>query len=136
MRSRDGLSWTEKAHLASRIWFLFAVVSVQVRRLPLPEFVAELTGAAGSRAQPRRPAATLSNAVSKSLRIGSHRPRCLISALVLYRLLRDQGDPAELVIGLPDAAPDQRAHAWVEVDGKDVGPPPGRGRHVELARLP
>jgi hypothetical protein len=53
----------------------------------------------------------------------------------LFRLLREQGDPAELVIGLPDAAADHEAHAWVEVDGRDVGPPPGRGQHEPLARF-
>ena len=28
------------------------------------------------------------------------------------------------------------AHAWVELAGVDVGPPPGRNGHVELARYP
>lgn len=39
-----------------------------------------------------------------------------------------------LVIGLPEEPVDERAHAWVELEGRDVGPPPGRGNHVELAR--
>jgi Transglutaminase-like superfamily len=59
----------------------------------------------------------------------------LINALVLYRLLREQGDPVELVIGLPEQAADERAHAWVELEGRDVGPPPGRAGHSEMARL-
>jgi hypothetical protein len=58
-----------------------------------------------------------------------------VSALVLFRLLRRQGDPAELVIGLPATAADQNAHAWIELDGRDVGPAPGRNGHVELARF-
>ena len=55
---------------------------------------------------------------------------------MLYRLLRRQGDPAELVIGLPASPRDKDAHAWVELDGRDVGPFPGRNGHVELARYP
>jgi hypothetical protein len=58
----------------------------------------------------------------------------LFSALVLYRLLRAQGDRAELVIGLPSDARTKDAHAWVELDGVDVGPPPGRSGHLELTR--
>ena len=58
-----------------------------------------------------------------------------MSALVLYRLLREQGDEPELVIGLPQTAADKDAHAWVELGGVDVGPPPGRGTHEELARF-
>ena len=39
-------------------------------------------------------------------------------------------------IGLLPSAPNQRAHAWVELDGRDVGPPPGQFGHEEMARLP
>jgi hypothetical protein len=52
----------------------------------------------------------------------------------LFRLLHEQGDEAELVIGLPAAAATKDAHAWVEINGVDVGPPPGRGSHEVLAR--
>jgi Transglutaminase-like superfamily len=61
-------------------------------------------------------------------------PRCLYNAIVLYGLLRRQGDGAQVVIGLPTAPVDKDAHAWVEVDGRDVGPPPGQAHHEELAR--
>jgi len=54
---------------------------------------------------------------------------------VLYRLLREQGDAAELVIGLPKNPADKSAHAWVELDGVDVGPPPGRNGHEQMARF-
>ena len=37
---------------------------------------------------------------------------------------------------LPGEARDQTAHAWVELNGRDVGPPPGRNGHAELARFP
>ena len=53
---------------------------------------------------------------------------------MLFRLLRAQGEEPELVIGLPLEPRDRDAHAWIELAGRDVGPPPGKGRHVELAR--
>jgi hypothetical protein len=86
---------------------------------------------AGPRENPRR----LSRAVDRILRIGRRQPTCLVSSLVLFKLLREQGDPAEIVIGLPDSPADKDAHAWVELDGVDVGPPPGRSGHAEMARF-
>jgi len=38
--------------------------------------------------------------VHRSLKLNPLRPRCLTSSLVLYRLLREQGDPADVVMGL------------------------------------
>ena len=129
------LSAREKLRLAMRVWIRFVLVSVHVRRQPLPSLVASLATADG-RLSPRRfTPATLARAVDRSLRVGRHRPRCLLNALVLFRLLREQGDHVELVIGLPEQATDERAHAWVELDGRDVGPPPGRAGHREMARL-
>ena len=119
--------------LAVRIWTAFVRVRLTTRAHPLPVAVTRL-GAAGRppryRIAPRR----LGSIVSRVLRFGPWRARCLWTALVLYGLLRDQGDEAELVIGLPLEPKDFDAHAWVEIDGKDVGPPPGRARHEELAR--
>jgi hypothetical protein len=123
-----------KAALALRIWALLARVLVGLRREPLPAFVARL-GTTGSPSRDHHSAAKLSHAVDRSLRIGSRRPRCLVNALVLYRLLREQDDKAELVIGLPARPTDKDAHAWVELGGVDVGPPPGRSGHKELARF-
>jgi hypothetical protein len=60
--------------------------------------------------------------------------RCVHRAVVLHRILVRQGVPAAVVIGLPAHARDTRAHAWVEVAGVVVGPPPGRSGHVELVR--
>jgi hypothetical protein len=79
--------------------------------------------------------ALLSRAVHRSLRIGHQRPICLVSSLVLFRLLRE-GDQAEVVIGLPGAAKSKEAQAWLELDGRDVGPAPGGRSHKALARFP
>ena len=122
-----------RVRLALRVWATFARVHLGLRRGPLPAFVREFGRA--PRSGDRHSPALLSLAVHRSLHIGPMRPRCLVNALVLYRLLREQGDAAEVVIGLPPDARDHAAHAWVELGGRDVGPPPGRGRHAEMARL-
>ena len=134
--SDSRLSWPEKARLAMRVWARFVVVSIRVRREPLPRLVAQLSAVGAAPPRRRRRPSTLARAVDRSLRVGNHRPRCLINALVLYRLMREQGDEVELVIGLPELPTDERAHAWVELHGHDVGPPPGRAGHREMARLP
>lgn len=126
------LGYVAKARLALRIWRSYARVKRGLRRRPLPQLVEALVGTADESA-PLRPR-HLGLAVDRALHLGPIRPRCLTSSLVLYNLLREQGDEAVLVIGLPGEARDHAAHAWVELDGLDVGPPPGKGRHVELAR--
>lgn len=121
-----------KLRLGLRVWYWFIVVRLGLRRMPLPRLVERLSrpSPTARRLDPVR----LGRAVAGALRIGPLNPRCLFTALVLFRLLRGQGDPAELVIGLPREPKDKDAHAWVEVHGIDVGPPPGRGLHEELAR--
>ncbi len=130
----SGLSFRQRVRLALRIWSRYLLVRRGLRTKALPVFADELARTAG-RAD-RRPPRVLSGAVDRSLRLGPFRTRCLFGALVLYRLLREQGDEVELVIGLPESARDHAAHAWVELDGTDLGPPPGRGDHAELARFP
>jgi hypothetical protein len=126
------LSLPAKVLLAVRVWRSYALVLLQVRTKPLVRVAHDL----GKRPHrgPRRSPELLSHAVGRTLRIGRRQARCLTGSLVLFKLLREQGDDPVLVIGLPPQAVDQRAHAWVELDGRDVGPPPGRGRNVPLAR--
>lgn len=122
-----------KARLAARIGETFVLVHWRLRRAPLPDVVRSF-GEVNGGAIPKLEARRLSRIVHGTLRVGPLRPRCLVNALVLFRLLRAQGDPAELVIGLPQEPRDKDAHAWVEVERVDVGPPPGKGSHEELAR--
>ena len=127
------ITLAEKVALLARVWLSAARVQLALRRGRLPDVVAAVP------VVPRRiavPPALLSRAVTRGLRIGRWQPRCLIRSLVLYRLLREQGDVAELVIGLTEHPGSRDAHAWVEVGGVDVGPWPGRGAHSELARYP
>lgn len=122
-----------KVRLLAVVWLTAARVVVALRGAPLPAVVDRL-GAADGRA--RRPPALLSRAVSRGLRVGPWVPRCLVRSLVLYRLLRAQGDEAVLAIGLHDERPSRDAHAWVELGGRDIGPDPGAAGHVPLARYP
>ena len=130
----ERLRLAPKVRLALRVWRCYARVRIGLRSAPLPDLVRAL-GSTPVRGG-GHPPALLSIAVHRSLHLGPLRPRCLTSSLVLFRLLREQGDPAEVVIGLPPDARDHAAHAWVELDARVVGPPPGRGRHVPIARYP
>ena len=122
-----------KIHLAGRVWWGYFSVRLALLRHPLPVVVQRL-----SRRRPlpayRLAPEDLGRIVWRALQIRRHRPRCLFNALVLYRLLWAQADTAELVIGLPEAPIGKDAHAWIEVEREDVGPPPGACGHVELAR--
>jgi transglutaminase superfamily protein len=127
-------SAVEKIRLAVRIWFWHLVIRVGLRRYSLPGLVTRLGRTRKSRSyglDHRR----MGRAVQKALRIGPLEARCLVTALVLYRLVREEEEPAQLVIGLPHEPTSKDAHAWVEIDGIDVGPPPGGAGHRVLARF-
>ena len=128
------LSPAAKTVLAARVLRRYVLVRARLFREPLPALAARL-GRAASAPTARHSAARLSRAVDRTLRLGRRRPSCLASSLVLYSLLREQGEAAQLAIGLRERPTDKTAHAWVEVDGVDVGPPPGSQGHVALARF-
>lgn len=129
----SSLSLLRKASLLIDVWRIAAQVQLALWQRGLPEVIMELSVPAP---RARRPVPLLSRAVSRGLRIGWWHPRCLLRSLVLYRLLRAQGDSAELVIGLKDRPTTSDAHAWVELEGRDVGPLPGRLGYQELTRYP
>jgi hypothetical protein len=131
-RTRD-LSVMKKGGLLLRVWWTAAAVWLALRQRPLHDVARVDLGRARSESTS---AETLARAVSRGLRLGAWRPRCLIRSLVLYRLLRAQGEPAELVIGLPHHPMSPDAHAWVELAGSDVGPQPGGRGYRELDRYP
>lgn len=123
----------EKARIATLVSWDFLGVSLLLRRTQLPALVSRLQRPPRLRIERRRPR-RLGAIVDRVLRLGPYRPRCLVLSLVLFRLLQRQGTPSELVIGLPREAASHEAHAWIEVDGEVVGPPPGRLGHSEMAR--
>lgn len=124
---------TTRARVAVHAWLAFVTITVLLRKRPLPSVVPRLTGS-GPRLLPPVPPHRLGQMVYRSLTVGPFHPRCLITSLVHLRLLRSQGHHADLVIGLSPDRHGKDAHAWVEIDGTDVGPPPGKGSHQELVR--
>lgn len=122
-----------RLRLVAVIWATALGVVIGLRRERLPDLVERFGEPSGVAP---RPPALLSRAVSRGLRVGPWVPRCIVRSLVLYRLLRAQGDAPELVIGLPGENPGRDAHAWVELAGRDVGPDPGSAGHLPLARYP
>lgn len=127
------VSIVARLQLLWRIWRTAAFVGWELRHRPVGQVATELALPVG---REPRPVSLLNRAISRGLRFGPWQPRCLIRALVLYHLLRAQGDAAELVIGLHQELPTPRAHAWVELNGQDVGPPPGSRGYAELSRFP
>ena len=127
------LSIPAKLALLLWVWGSATRVQVALRRRPLQEVVATLEQPTG---RDPLPVALLNRAISRGLRVGRWQPRCLTRSLVLYRLLRAQGDVPELVIGLRDQPTSHDAHAWVELAGHDVGPFPGGRGYRELSRYP
>lgn len=124
-----------RAVTAVRILGAFVVVRALLRRRGLPELVRELGQRARRRRRRHQYPARLGRSVAAVLRVGPLRARCLVTSLVLFRLLREEGYEPVLVLGMPDEADSPMAHAWVEIAGHDVGPPPGRGVHRELMRF-
>jgi hypothetical protein len=127
-------SFVRRVRLATRIWWRYATVKLLLaRRRPLPVTIEALQSrppASPIDQEPRQ----LGRSVVRALRVGRLQPRCLTLALIHMTLLLDNGTPGQLVIGLPDNARSPRAHAWIEIDGVDIGPPPGRHGHQELVR--
>jgi hypothetical protein len=123
---------TARIVLALRVLRHYAVVRRELwRRRPLATIVA---GAPRATSPYRDNPLRLSRAVSRVLLHGHEsQVRCIHRALVLHRLLVEQGTSAVVVIGLPPEAPGVRTHAWVEVGGHDVGPLPGRAGHEPMA---
>lgn len=124
-----------RAALAYHIYVTFAVVvyRLRVRRLSVPRVI-ELVDQAKVLRLPRGDSVGLGRKIYRALSVGRFQPRCLTLALTHFMLLSRLGLDPWLVIGLP--RPDTSdAHAWVEVDGRDVGPPPGKDGSVELARF-
>ena len=123
-----------RVRLTGRIIARFLAVQRLLRNHPLPAVVATL----GERppTTPPEDIRRLRYGVDRVLDHGGRTFRCLPRALVLFSLLVDQGEQPKLVIGLPIDPASTEAHAWVEIDGRDVGPNPGRGSHEPMVAYP
>lgn len=94
------------------------------------DWLAQTRGALTFQIAPRR----LGRIVARTLPFGLSGATCLTRSLILYRLLHLKGLDPCLVIGLPPQPKHHEAHAWIEVNDRDVGPPPGRQGFAPLAR--
>lgn len=79
--------------------------------------VAKLRREALDTAAQGMPAEAIAAIVAQASRHTLGRPRCLAQALVLWRLLRRAGQPADLRIGVRKPGSLLQAHAWVECGG-------------------
>lgn len=123
-----------RVRLAMRIWWRYGVVRVELaRQKSLTDTVDVLRNRTPARPIDQEPR-QLGRSVVRALRAGPIQPRCLTLALVHMTLLNDNRIPGQLVIGLPKVAHGPRAHAWIELEGVDIGPPPGRHGHEEMVR--
>lgn len=132
-----GLRW----HLAARVTlgfrvystFLVVVYRLRIRRLQLPVAVSKAVQSPRL-TLPRGTPVNLGFTIHRLLSVGRFQPRCLTLALVHFTLLTRVGLEPALLVGLP-RSDSSDAHAWVELGGIDVGPPPGRDGSTELARF-
>jgi hypothetical protein len=123
-----------KLRLALVILARYARVRIDLRRHPLPQLVDRYSRLPARTRRYR--VRTLRKGVDRLLVLPGRPLRCLPRALVLYSLLVEQTHDARLLVGLPDASTSYRAHAWVEIDGVDVGPSPGKDGHEPMAVYP
>jgi hypothetical protein len=104
-------------------------VGRRTRRLSPAIVESDLPSARGA----RPPLSTVAAAVRVATAVRPFRTTCLVRSMVLARMLRRRGYPAQVVVGVPGdgVGPDPRfAHAWVE-----LGPTAGTPGYSELVRL-
>ena len=123
-----------RLRLAMVVASRYVRVRVDLHREPLPDLVARYSGA--QRHPHHYPVHTLRRAVDRLLVLPGRPLRCLPRALVMYSLVVEQDQNPRLMVGIPEAGDSNRAHAWVEIDGVDVGPSPGRAGHQPMVAYP
>lgn len=125
----------DRLRLALRIVSRYARARYLLHRDPLPVVVQRLIPEHAVSSVGRTPM-QLRRGVDRLLRLPGRPMRCLPRSLVLLSLLAEEGYEPRLVIGLPKSASSAEAHAWVEIDGTDVGPDPGRDDHLPIVVYP
>lgn len=125
------LSLADKISLGLQVWVLAVIAWWRMKRVPLPDLVVSWSSEAAV-SDTRRPQ-DLSRIVDRVLTVGGWQPRCIVRAMVLYRLVAQRGYEPALVIGLPKEPRSKDTHAWVELAGRDLGPRPGKGQLTGLA---
>jgi hypothetical protein len=125
------LSLVSKISLGIRIWIMAGIAWWRMKGIPLPDLVVSWSSTTPI-SDTRRPQ-DLSRIVDRVLTVGGWQPRCIVRAMVLYRLLSRRGHEPALVIGMSKEPQSKNTHAWVELAGRDLGPRPGKGQLTGLA---
>lgn len=81
-------------------------------------------------------AAVTTRMVEAAARRGPYRPACLPRSLALWAILRWQGHPAELRLGVRKKEGALQAHAWVELDGRPLNDRLGVGERFAPLETP
>lgn len=123
MHMPGGKSKNVSATLLLRIYFELLRVDYWLSRFGFPAVHAKVRNFARSR-KPRKVQTwqEICDAVDITCVLYFKQVQCLQRSAVMVRLLRDNGIPAELIIGVQQWP--FRAHAWVEVAGQIVGDKP------------
>jgi Transglutaminase-like superfamily len=117
----------EKTRLAREVVGLYVRTRRLLRRLSLPEVVAELRGSPPPSPEQDAAAREIALAVARRLERVVRRTlgalpadsACLVRSVVLAALLARRGIFASLVIGVR-LEPHLEAHAWLELDGEPL----------------
>jgi hypothetical protein len=128
-----------RALLVLEILAAYVPALLRLRRRQLPELVAAARRCRlrvrihEPTSDTRRTALRLGHAVSRTLAVLPADGRCLVSSLVLSRMLARRGIAASLVVAVRHE-PEFGAHAWVEHEGRPLLRPGvvGYKRLVEL----
>jgi len=139
-RGDDPLTTGQRVALAFEVLTTYCAVRLAIRGDDLPAAMSRLRGdfdqttsATTTSEDLHGPASRLGYVVSNILRLLPTDSRCLMRSLVLTKLLARRDIPSTLIIGV-SAAPEFKAHAWVEHAGRPLLPSYGPmfSRLVEL----
>ncbi|MBI4479453.1 MAG: lasso peptide biosynthesis B2 protein [Acidobacteria bacterium] len=132
LRKFADLSWNERWVLCRAAWLLLAA-EVCLRIFPFPLV---LHWARSRRGQSRSAGIPNPERIAWLVEVAARHcwghATCLRKSLVLCALLRERGWAARLVIGTTSPRQGFQAHAWVELNGKILGPQ-GGANYQELA---
>ena len=104
----------------------------QIRSMLIALLPPRLDAPAGEPSHAERIAQMVQIAAGRSLL----RPSCLDRSLVLWALLRRNGNDADLRIGVRKNGENFEAHAWVELDGRVLNDADSVGQHYAAFSAP
>jgi len=113
----------EERRALALAWAYLLVSDLALRILPLPRVERLLSRLSTRRPEPGLSPGRLAQLTGIAARHHLRPMACLPQSLALQALLRRQGLPCELKIGVRRAGGELQAHAWVEHAGAPLGEP-------------